>query len=780
MPQSFHRANCQNSDFRGQFLEGADFSYADIRGADFSEAVLFGANFSRAKTGLSPLWVIALIAVILLLSILSGLISGYAAALVADLITVSSAGRNLFGVIVAVLLVLYGFIVVRKGLGGALITFLEVVVAGLVAAIAFFPEHETGMALVVGANFSILALGGTLAGMGHVAVAIALAGTMELPKPKFWVITLAVFGLILGVLFGIRENELGYLIAGLIGLGNILLGLFVGRKALINDPKYRLIFTACIVLSTQKGTCFRGANLTDANFSQTTLRSTDLRQAILTRINWFKSKYLNQARVDKGTYLENDRVRQLLIHRDANGQVFDGLNLQGLNLQSAHLQNASFIGTNLSGTNLESADLTGAKLAKTQLYQANLKGAILTGAYIQDWGISPMTYLDQVICDYIYMQLPTPVDPDPCRKPDNKKENFKPGDFSAFISPIIKTLDLYQQQNFDPRRIATAYKTIDLFHYEGIDPSAVAIALKQLAEKFPEAGLEVISLEGRGEEQIRLQAKVTGQADRSRISSEYFEKYREAIDLPFRDLQSLLTAMSEKDKHIRRLENMVNSAVKSDKFYFETNYNLNSPATSPQPVRKILILTANPQNNDQRRLDAEVREIQNGLARAKQRDQFEIIAKWAVRTEDLRRALLDYNPQIVQFSGYGLATEGLALENEAGQMQLVSTPALASLFELFKDKVECVFLNACYSAAQAGAISQHIPYVIGMSHVIGERAALEFAIGFYDALGAGRSIDDAFKLGCVSIDLEGLPETLTPTLKKRASAHPDAVPEKPV
>lgn len=32
-----------------------------------------------------------------------------------------------------------------------------------------------------------------------------------------------------------------------------------------------------------------------------------------------------------------------------------------------------------------------------------------------------------------------------------------------------------------------------------------------------------------------------------------------------------------------------------------------------------------------------------------------------------------------------------------------------------------------------------------MSQAIGDRAAIEFTVGFYDALGAGRSFEDAYK-----------------------------------
>jgi hypothetical protein len=187
-------------------------------------------------------------------------------------------------------------------------------------------------------------------------------------------------------------------------------------------------------------------------------------------------------------------------------------------------------------------------------------------------------------------------------------------------------------------------------------------------------------------------------------------------------------------------------------------------------VKKILILSANPTNTNQLRLDEEVREIEAGLERSRSRDRFQLISKWAVRSNDLRRALLDHKPEIVHFSGHGAGSQGLALENNSGQMQLVKTQTLAGLFELF-DSIECVLLNACYSEAQAEAIYQHVDYVIGMNRAIGDRAAIEFAVGFYDALGADRSYEDAYKFGCLNIDLEGIPESSTPVLKSKKNVQ---------
>ena len=140
-----------------------------------------------------------------------------------------------------------------------------------------------------------------------------------------------------------------------------------------------------------------------------------------------------------------------------------------------------------------------------------------------------------------------------------------------------------------------------------------------------------------------------------------------------------------------------------------------------------------------------------------------------MRPRDIQRAMLDVNPQIIHFSGHGTGDEGLVFEDETGSAKLVDGQALAGLFDLFADQVECVVLNGCYSEVQANAIAQHINYVIGMSKAIGDRAAIEFAVGFYDALGAGKPVEFAYKFGCAAIRLAGIPEQLTPTLKKKPS-----------
>ncbi len=181
--------------------------------------------------------------------------------------------------------------------------------------------------------------------------------------------------------------------------------------------------------------------------------------------------------------------------------------------------------------------------------------------------------------------------------------------------------------------------------------------------------------------------------------------------------------------------------------------------------RTILILAANPKNTPPLRLDQEVREIANGLERAQKRGDFILKQKWAARPIDVRRAMLDHKPNIVHFCGHGTGEEGLAFEDDKGETKLVGTDALEGFFELFAGDVECIVLNACYSEIQAKAIGKHIPCVIGMKKAIGDAAAIEFAVAFYDALGAGKSVEFAYKLACNAIRWAGIPEHLTPALK---------------
>jgi hypothetical protein len=181
----------------------------------------------------------------------------------------------------------------------------------------------------------------------------------------------------------------------------------------------------------------------------------------------------------------------------------------------------------------------------------------------------------------------------------------------------------------------------------------------------------------------------------------------------------------------------------------------------------ILFLSADPSNASRLRLGEELREIQEKLQLAKLRERFELHQRMSARPADISQALLDIQPQIVHFSGHGTATGALCFENLVGEAHPIRPDALAALFEQFAKWVSCVVLNACYAEAQANAIAEHIDYVVGMNQAISDKAAIAFAIGFYQALGAGLTIEKAYELGCVQIRIMNIPEYLTPILIKK-------------
>jgi hypothetical protein len=186
--------------------------------------------------------------------------------------------------------------------------------------------------------------------------------------------------------------------------------------------------------------------------------------------------------------------------------------------------------------------------------------------------------------------------------------------------------------------------------------------------------------------------------------------------------------------------------------------------------RTILLLAANPSSAPILDLMGEHKAISRCLERFPKQHNLRVVAESAVTDDDLRRALLDYEPEIVHFSGHGTGWRGLVFE-EADQPLLISGAAMAGLFGLCSTHVKCVVLNACYSEVQAQSIGSVVQYVIGMSRAIGDRAATKFSTGFYDALASGRSFTDAFQFGCNAISLRGIPESLTPTLIVNNRVH---------
>lgn len=172
------------------------------------------------------------------------------------------------------------------------------------------------------------------------------------------------------------------------------------------------------------------------------------------------------------------------------------------------------------------------------------------------------------------------------------------------------------------------------------------------------------------------------------------------------------------------------------------------------PVTKILFLTASPSDKAALQLDEEMRLIGQRIRRGEYRNLFEMRTAPAIRATDLPFELMDNAPEIVHFSGHGSKTGALYFIHDGDRAARPIPPrTLARVFKQFRDRVKCVVLNACYSAAQAEAIAESIPCVVGMSRAVYDSTAIAFAAGFYEALAFGKNVAEAFELGLTQVEL---------------------------
>ena len=163
---------------------------------------------------------------------------------------------------------------------------------------------------------------------------------------------------------------------------------------------------------------------------------------------------------------------------------------------------------------------------------------------------------------------------------------------------------------------------------------------------------------------------------------------------------------------------------------------------------KLLILSSNPRRD--LNLDREISDLNNALQRL---DLFEISLGLGVCAQELPELIAQHSPQIVHFCGHGAGAQGLVFQDDEGREQLVSTEVLSLIFKTFSQEINCAVLNACDTVPQAEAIVEHIDFAIGMRQSILDKAAHLFSVSFYQGLGSGKSIEQAFQMGCIAIQI---------------------------
>ena len=87
---------------------------------------------------------------------------------------------------------------------------------------------------------------------------------------------------------------------------------YLAQKILAEDKNNLTIRRLAIAIGAIGGTSFKNANLTNANFSNACLKSTDFRLANVTHVLWRQAEYLTFSRIET-TILIDKKIRELLV-----------------------------------------------------------------------------------------------------------------------------------------------------------------------------------------------------------------------------------------------------------------------------------------------------------------------------------------------------------------------------------------------------------------------------------------------------------------------------------
>jgi len=167
---------------------------------------------------------------------------------------------------------------------------------------------------------------------------------------------------------------------------------------------------------------------------------------------------------------------------------------------------------------------------------------------------------------------------------------------------------------------------------------------------------------------------------------------------------------------------------------------------SPRERFTVLFAAACPDDRVGLRVDRELRALQEAIARSGMRERIGVEPRLAVRPAEFAQALLAVRPRVVHFAGHGSAHGGeLYFEDDGGASYPAPAEGLRALFRGMEEPVRCVILNACHSGANADAIlGAGVPHVVGMDGPLQDESAIVFSTGFYQALGEGRGIPQAY------------------------------------
>jgi hypothetical protein len=224
-------------------------------------------------------------------------------------------------------------------------------------------------------------------------------------------------------------------------------------------------------------------------------------------------------------------------------------------------------------------------------------------------------------------------------------------------------------------------------------------------------------------------------------------------------------ALSARQQHERDLRA---ERARTDELVAAAERRLTNAMSHVRPPKaellRILYLTAS--SDGGLRVDEEIRRVKAGVRAATHRDLIQIEHMPAATVGDLLDGLARLRPHVVHFSGH--ADSGSLVfdtgSDDPGPGQVVKAESFAKAMGTVDSPPVLVVLNACESEAHLSALLDSVPLAIGMSDKIGDADAMAFAARFYTTLAEGQSVESAFNMARVQMELSGLADADLPVL----------------
>lgn len=159
---------------------------------------------------------------------------------------------------------------------------------------------------------------------------------------------------------------------------------------------------------------------------------------------------------------------------------------------------------------------------------------------------------------------------------------------------------------------------------------------------------------------------------------------------------------------------------------------------------RILYLASNPIEQVSLALEREMTELQRRLMAVDRLGTIVFKPLPHLKIDELSTVIAEFRPDVVHLSVHG--RRGGVVFADGDHEKFVAIPHLVSQFKAVRLKPKLVYLSACDGDKLAKALSDVVPFVIAMTDKVTNEAAIRSAVKFYEWLGGGSTIQEAYDI----------------------------------